>query len=173
MGLIATTGGVTTVDIEVEAARPQKPAWCCVSDTEVVRGWFKLKNVELAGIDGVPTTGAETNPAAMDVATGSVVDAGEVDVEGCEVKLAPFGLSFSGVGGDNCWGSVASSCRSSASVASTLSTPLSFTLVLVDMLSMALEITKSPQTAKGAGLRATGGVGVDVEVETAGPSKPT
>jgi hypothetical protein len=50
------TGGVATVDIEVEAARPQKPTSGCVSDTEVVRGWSKLKNAGLADIDGVPTT---------------------------------------------------------------------------------------------------------------------
>ena len=178
--MIATSGGLATVDIEVEAARPQKPTWGCVSGTKVVEDWFKLEGAEFPDIDSIPTTlGLETNPALIDVATGSVVDAGGVDVEGCEGKLndnQPFELGFSGVGGEACCGTVASSSQSSASVASTSSTPLSFTLVFVDASSMTLETeVKSSGTAEWVGLiAATEGVDtIDIEVETARSSKPT
>ena len=86
--MITTTGGLGTIDIEVGAARPSKPTWDCVSDTEVVEGWSKLDNAELPNIDGVPTTlGVETNPEMSDVAIGSGVNGGVVEVEGCEVKM--------------------------------------------------------------------------------------
>lgn len=145
--MIATTGVLATVDIDVGADRPERPTWDCVSDTEFVEGWFKPENADLPNIDGVSATlGAETNPEMTGVATGSAVD-GVVEVEGCEVKLddnEPLEVGFSRVEGKTCWGSVASPCRSSASVASASSTSPSFVLVFVQMSSMTLEVLNSP-----------------------------
>jgi hypothetical protein len=176
--LIATTGGLLdTIDIEVEAARPSKPTWDCVSDTEVVEGWFELDNAEFPNIDGVSTTvGIETNPEMSDVATGSVVNAGVVDVEGCEVKLdddQPFKVGLNGVWSETCSSSVVSSCRLSASVASTSSTTLSLDLIFVDKSPVISETVKSSRTTKGAGLIATAGATTEIEAEATEPLKPT
>jgi hypothetical protein len=146
-GLIATTGGLLgTVGIEVEAARPSKPIWRCVSDTGIVEGWFEVDNAEFPNIDGVSmTVGVETNLEMSDVATGSVVNAGVVDVEGSEVKLdddQPFKVGLNGAWSETCSSSVVSSCKLSDSVAST-STTLSSALVFVDKSPVISETVKS------------------------------
>ena len=99
-----------------------------------------MENAELPNIDDVPKTlGVETNPAKADVATGGAVGAG------CAVKLdddQPLGLSA-----ETCWGSVATSCQSSASISFISSTSLSSALASVDIPSMISEIVKSPRMA--------------------------
>lgn len=174
-GLITTARGVGTTDIEVEVTGPSKSTWGRVSDTVLVGGWFKLENAKFPNIDDVlKILGVETNPVKEDVATGGAVGAGAVEGEGCEVKLddnQPSELGLSGVGGETCWSSVASSCQSSGSNSSVSSTPLSSALLFVDMPLM---ISDSSRMAKGVELIAATGVGtIDIEVGTVRPPKPT
>ena len=86
------------------------------------------------------TLGVETNPAKANVAAG-----GSAENEGYGEKQddnQPFERGLSGVGCETCWGSVASSSQSSASI-SPIS--LSSALASVDMPSMISEILNSPR----------------------------